>query len=174
MHCTAKFISCADMTLTKSPWSVIGACNCSGNESSAKPLPFCRSYDRTIRSRGTATVPRGQRPDEFGNTMCERWLALSVFLPSQQLGNSRIRWIWLPCGHSGYFVVVRFVSPLHVHLARALAGPLVSAFASPVMTRRNCGIAQTFAWLLPPNSSRTDAGFRMTPTLPSLPPPSAF
>src|SRR4051812_33599762 len=103
-------------------------------------------------SCGTATVFFGQRPLPSGSakTMCERWFALSVFFPSQQFWNSAIRSTLLPAGQSGYFVVVtRFSKPVQLHLALALAPPLVAALASPVMMRRNRGIAVTLARGLP-------------------------
>nr|BFE88262.1 hypothetical protein GCM10020093_108630 [Planobispora longispora] len=75
-----------------------------------------------------------------------RWLALSVFCPSQQLGKSRIRMTRLPRGQSGYLSVsTRLVNPLQVHWARAFAPPLVAALASPVISLRNRGIAVTLA-----------------------------
>ena len=58
-------------------------------------------------------------------------------------------------------------------LAFGSFGPLVTAFASPVMTRRKRGIATTFAARLPRNGSVTEVGVRIVPMLPSAPPPGA-
>src|SRR5687768_398444 len=135
MHCTTWFIRLSPITFTKSLWSVIGLCFSSGNESNANTLPCGRLYFKVIRNCGIATKPLGQAPLRSANARCVRWLALSVFLPSQQPGKSAIRTVWLPRGHSGYFVVTRFSNPLQVHLALALAPPLVDDFASPVRIR---------------------------------------
>src|SRR3954454_5505375 len=99
---------------------------------------------------GTALLPSGQVPVFLsGNVMWVRWLALSVLVPSQQLGSTRMRWTWLPRGHSGYFVVSRLPNPVQVHWARALAGPLVVALASPVMILMKRGMATTLLVALP-------------------------
>src|SRR6266511_291208 len=126
-----------------------------------------------MRSRGTACVPFGHCPLSAGNTMCVRWLALSVSFPFQQLGNSRTRRT-PPPGQIGYLVVTRLSKPRHVHCARALVGPLVPAFASPVIARMKRGIGTTLAWALPRKSSCTETGRRILPSLPSTPPPPAF
>src|SRR5437879_4350838 len=111
-------------------------------------------------SCGTALVSAGQAPVvASGNTMCARWFALSRLFPSQQLAKSRIRITLLPAGHSGYLsVVTLLVNPVQLHAALALATPFVPALASPVMIRRNCGIAVTLLTALPRNCSVAVAG----------------
>ena len=97
-----------------------------------------------------------------------RWLALSVFCPSQQPAKSRMRTSRLPSGHNGYLSVnARSSNPVHVHRALAFARPFVTAFASPVAMRRNRGIAVTVLRGLPRNSRRTSLGSMMLPMLPS-------
>src|SRR4051794_25772743 len=97
-----------------------------------------------IRSCGTALVPAGQAPvTRSGNLMCDRWSALSVFLPSQQLGKSCTRITLLPFGQITYLSDSRSVNPLQVQLARAFAGPRLVGLASPVSALRNLGIGTT-------------------------------
>src|SRR5260370_33402934 len=95
-------------------------------------------------SWGTGLNPWGQIPlAAAGKTMCVRWLALSMFVPSQQLGKSRMRSTLLLPGQSGYFVVVRSSKPVQVHWALALTPAWLAALALTVMARRNDGIAAT-------------------------------
>ncbi len=171
------------MTLMKSLWSVIGLCNCSGKLSTAygaRTWPFSTvgagmSYARRICSWGTARKPSGQEPSSWTKAMWSRWLALSMFWPSQQLWKLTVRSTWLPSGHSGYLsVTCRSSKPEQLQEALALASPLVKDLASPVMTRRNFGIATTSPCRLPTNLIRASAGLRILPMLPSAPPPWSF
>src|SRR3954449_13004598 len=132
---TSPFMIRCDITLAKSSWSDSGLCFSCGKASTL----YCflswmsrgMSYVSEICSCGTALNPLAHRPNWSGNTMCVRWLALSVFFPSQQLGNVWMRLTLLFCGQIGYLSVTRFSNPVHVQLARSLAGPLVETFASP-------------------------------------------
>src|SRR4051794_10960674 len=125
-------------------------------------------YVMVIRSWGTAFVPAGQAPVfGSGKTMWVRWLALSVFLPSQQLGKSCTRMTRLPLGQMTYLSESRSVKPLQVQLARALAGPRLVGFASPVMAFRNFGIATTWLVGLPRYSMVTLTGWTMPPMFPA-------
>src|SRR5690606_29459879 len=101
-----------------------------------------------------------------------RWLALSMFWPSQQLWNSKMRTTWLPRGQSGYLSVsLRFSKPVQVQKLLAFAVPFVNDLASPVMMRRNFGGATTLLVGLPRKVRVTEVGRRIRPTLPSRPPP---
>src|SRR5256885_13663513 len=118
-----------------------------------------------MRSCGMALVPAGQAPLLSGNTTWVRWLALSMFLPSQQLAKSSTRCSGLPRGQIGYLVVNRLVKPVQVHFALPLAPPLIAAFASPVMSRMNVGIATTLDCALPRKRMLADVGRMGVPTL---------
>src|SRR3954469_12868253 len=110
------------------------------------------SYTRRIVSCGIASKPFGQAPLlGSANASCVRWLALSMFLPSQQLWKAKVRTTLLPCGQSGYCSVSWTLSskPVQLQCALAFARPLVVVLASPVMMRRNCGIATTLPDGLP-------------------------
>src|SRR4051794_26649456 len=112
-----------------------------------------------IRSCGMAMKPCGQAPlDRSANATWLRWLALSVFLPSQQPGKSCTRWTRLPPGQIGYLSDSRSANPEHVQVARALAGPRLVGLASPVNSRRNFGMGTTLLTALPRYSMSTDAG----------------
>src|SRR5918912_1192272 len=103
-------------------------------------------YTRRIVSCGIALKPFGQTPlAGSAKATCVRWLALSMFCPSQQLWKANVRTTLLPCGQIGYCVVswTLFSKPVQLQCALALARPLVVVLASPVMIRRNCGIAVT-------------------------------
>src|SRR2546423_1287101 len=63
-----------------------------------------------------------------------------MFLPSQQLGKSRMRSRLLPPGQIGYFVVSRFSKPGQVPLGLAFFGPFPAGLASPVVVFRVVGI----------------------------------
>src|SRR5438105_481968 len=124
-------------------------------------------YCSVMRSCGMATNPAPQAPVlGSANATCVRWLALSVFLPSQQPGKSLMRSTLLPCGQITYVLVSRFSNPLHVQDDRALAGPRLVGFASPVSSRRNLGIGTTLVVGLPRYSIFALAGRWMTPALP--------
>src|SRR5436853_7525951 len=110
-----------------------------------------------MRSAGIALVPLGHAPVLSGNTTCVRWLVLSMFVPSQQLGKSSWRTSSLPRGQSGYLVVNRLVKPVQLHLALAAAPPLIAALASPVMIRMNSGMATTLAVGLPRHCRGTES-----------------
>ncbi len=82
----------------KSPWSVTGLCSCSGKESTAKTLGLApsntgggTSYTMRCTSCGMARKPLGQAPLAWAKATWVRWLALSVFWPSQQLWNLNVR-----------------------------------------------------------------------------------
>src|SRR6266498_1426185 len=119
---TRPFMIRCDITFAKSSWSENGLCFSCGKASTL----YCfltwmscgMSYVSEICSCGTARNPLAQRPFASGNTMCVRWLVLSVFLPSQQLGKVWIRLTLLPSGQIGYLSVSRFSKPVHVQLAR--------------------------------------------------------
>src|SRR3954469_6926278 len=97
--------------------------------------------------------------------MCVRWLVLSVFLPSQQLGKVWIRSTLLPSGQIGYLSVSRFSKPVQVHAARGFFVPLTDGFASPGRARRNFGIAVTWPAGLPRKVMPTFAGRWISPSL---------
>src|SRR5690242_137280 len=112
-----------------------------------------------------ALVRAGQAPVLCGNTTCVGWLALSMCLPSQPRGKSRVRWTLRPRGQIGYCCEVRLVKPVQVHLALALAPPLIAALASPVMIRRNCGMATTLDTAFPCHTREAEAGRICVPML---------
>ncbi|EKX68107.1 hypothetical protein STRIP9103_09480 [Streptomyces ipomoeae 91-03] len=64
-----------------------------------------------------------------------------------------------------------FSKPVQLHEALALAVPLTNALASPVMMRRNLGIATTLPRGLPTKSKVAFLAVRIRPVLPSAPPP---
>src|SRR3954470_5876490 len=97
--------------------------------------------------------------------MCVRWLALSVFWPSQQLGKVWIRSTLLPSGQIGYLSVSRFSKPVQVHAARAFLVALVAGLASPVRARRNFGMAVTLPAGLPRKVMPALAGRWIAPSL---------
>src|ERR1700733_10895520 len=102
------------------------------------------SYAMVTRSCGMATNPAGQAPVRWSaNATCDRWFALSMFLPSQQPGKSCTRTTRCPAGQIGYLSDSRSVKPEQVQEARALAGPRLVGLASPVSARRNFGIGVT-------------------------------
>src|SRR3954454_20626076 len=110
---------------------------------------------RWVRA-GMALKPLVHAPSAPANATCVRWLALSVFRPSQQLWNVSDRTTRLPWGHSGYLSLSwRFSKPVQLQEALALAVPLVKDLASPVMMRRNFGIAATLPTALPRKVSWT-------------------
>src|SRR5213592_1191882 len=110
-------------------------------------------YTRRMVSCGMALKPPAQLPCASANATCVRWLALSMFWPSQQLWNLNERTTLLPWGQIGYCVVncTLFSKPVQLQCALAFARPLVVVFASPVMIRRNFGIATTLLFGLPTN-----------------------
>src|SRR6185369_9016524 len=117
-----------------------------------------------MRSCGIALNPDGQAPVlTSANATWVRWLALSVFLPSQQPGKSSTRSTRLPAGQMTYLSVSRFSKPLQVQAERALAGPRLVGLASPVSSRRNFGIGTTFVVGLPRYSIFAETGRWMTP-----------
>src|SRR3954447_270822 len=125
------------------------------------------SYAIVIRNCGMARKPAGQVPVVLSaKATWLRWLALSMFLPSQQPGKSWIRVTRLPRGQIGYLSDSRSVKPEQVQVARAFAGPRLVGFASPVSSRRNRGIGVTLLVALPRYSILTAAGRTMPPVLP--------
>ncbi len=99
-----------------------------------------------------------------------------MFWPSQQLWKANERTTSLPSGQIGYLSVSWTLSskPVQLKCALALAGPLVKALASPVMMRRNFGIATTLPAALPTYLISACLAWMILPALPSLPPPSLF
>src|SRR6185312_13343293 len=99
------------------------------------------SYTRRTWSCGLALKPFGQLPSAWTNATWLRWLALSVFCPSQQLWKLDVRTSWLPSGHSTYLSVdCRSSKPVQLYEVLAFLRPLVNALASPVMMRMSFGI----------------------------------
>src|ERR1044072_1487865 len=124
-------------------------------------------------SCGMALKPLGQLPLASAKATCVRGLALSMFLPAQQLWYLNVRTTSLPDGQRGYlsFSCTLFSKPVQLQEALALAGPFVNALASPVMMRRNFGIATTLPRGLPTKDRVDDLAVRILPMLPSAPPP---
>src|SRR3954471_15090961 len=125
-------------------------------------------YVNVTVSRGTALKPCLHFPFSSGKTMWSRWLVESMFLPSQQLGNSWIRLTFLPFGQIGYLFMITLSSkPSQVHESLAFFGPFWLSLASPYSTRRNLGMAETLPASLPTHVTRAPPGSWMTPSLPS-------
>jgi hypothetical protein len=123
-------------------------------------------------SCGIASKPAGQLPSGAAKATCVRWLALSMFRPSQQLWNLKVRTTSLPEGQSGYLSLsCRSSNPVQLQDALALAGPLTKALASPVMMRSSRGIAVTLERGLPSKVSVTCFAVTICPAFPSMPPP---
>src|SRR5438067_2362630 len=97
--------------------------------------------------------------------MCVRWLVLSVFLPSQQLGKSWMRSTLLPPGQIGYLSMIRFSNPVQVHAGRVFFVPLTAGLASPESAFRNCGIAVTASAALPRKVRIACSGSMIVPSL---------
>ena len=76
-----------------------------------------------IRSCGMALKPCGHAPVCLSaNATWSRWLALSVFLPSQQPAKSCTRMTLLPFGQITYLSDSRSSNPLQVHVGAGVGG----------------------------------------------------
>ncbi len=85
-----------------------------------------------MRSCGMALKPLPHWPLASANATWSRWLALSVFLPSQQPGKSWIRLTAAPFGQIGYLSSSTLSSkPAQVQDALVFLSPLIERLASP-------------------------------------------